>query len=177
LCCRIEDWDGTESGTAGVGRVSGKRPSIAAAIMLTAAAASLALIQIARESLGAMAYAMMGGAIIVGNRRAMFVHPAGGLYVAWFRIKEPRSPETRTKIRVLPNCKQACQPMRSLSAKWKQARSHMKEVMRVFTFFGIGALVSSTGREEGRRTKGSILSRLMASWIYRRHGVVVGIGP
>ena len=56
-------------------------------IMLTAAAASLALIQIAREVFwGPMAYAMMGG-IIVGTVLTLLFLPA--LYVAWFRIDEP----------------------------------------------------------------------------------------
>jgi len=57
-------------------------------IMLTAAAASLALIPIAREIFwGPMAYAMMGG-IIVGTMLTLLFLPA--LYVAWFRIKEPQ---------------------------------------------------------------------------------------
>jgi multidrug efflux pump len=56
-------------------------------IMLTAAAASLALIPIAREIFwGPMAFAMMGG-IIVGTVLTLLFLPA--LYVAWFRIKEP----------------------------------------------------------------------------------------
>ncbi|WP_316160336.1 efflux RND transporter permease subunit [Bradyrhizobium sp. SZCCHNRI20481] len=56
-------------------------------IMLTAAAASLALIPIAREVFwGPMAYAMMGG-IIVGTVLTLLFLPA--LYVAWFRIKSP----------------------------------------------------------------------------------------
>jgi multidrug efflux pump subunit AcrB len=56
-------------------------------ILLTAAAASLALIPIAREIFwGPMAYAMMGG-IIVGTVLTLLFLPA--LYVAWFRIKEP----------------------------------------------------------------------------------------
>jgi hypothetical protein len=56
-------------------------------IMLTAAAASLALIPIAREIFwGPMAYAMMGG-IIVGTLLTLLFLPA--LYVAWFRINEP----------------------------------------------------------------------------------------
>jgi multidrug efflux pump len=56
-------------------------------IMLTAAAASLALIPIAREIFwGPMACAMMGG-IIVGTLLTLLFLPA--LYVAWFRIKEP----------------------------------------------------------------------------------------
>jgi len=56
-------------------------------IVLTAAAASLALIPIAREVFwGPMAYAMMGG-IIVGTMLTLLFLPA--LYVAWFRIKAP----------------------------------------------------------------------------------------
>ena len=56
-------------------------------IMLTAAAASLALIPIAREIFwGPMAYAMMGG-IIVGTVLTLLFLPA--LYVTWFRLKEP----------------------------------------------------------------------------------------
>lgn len=58
-------------------------------IMLTAAAASLALIPIAREVFwGPMAYAMMGG-IIVGTVLTLLFLPA--LYVAWFRLEEPQS--------------------------------------------------------------------------------------
>lgn len=53
-------------------------------IMLTAAAATLALIPISREIFwGPMAYAMMGG-IIVGTVLTLLFLPA--LYVAWFRI-------------------------------------------------------------------------------------------
>lgn len=56
-------------------------------IMLTAAAASLGLIPIAREIFwGPMAYAMMGG-IIVGTVLTLLFLPA--LYLAWFRIKPP----------------------------------------------------------------------------------------
>ena len=58
-------------------------------ILLTAAAASLALIPIASEVFwGPMAYAMMGG-IVVGTILTLLFLPA--LYVAWFRIKEPKS--------------------------------------------------------------------------------------
>ncbi len=58
-------------------------------IMLTAAAASLALIPIAREVFwGPMAFAMMGG-IIVGTVLTLLFLPA--LYVAWFRIKAPEA--------------------------------------------------------------------------------------
>jgi multidrug efflux pump len=57
-------------------------------IMLTAAAATLALVPISREIFwGPMAYAMMGG-IIVGTLLTLLFLPA--LYVAWFRIKEPK---------------------------------------------------------------------------------------
>ncbi len=56
-------------------------------IMLTAAAASLGLIPIAREIFwGPMAYAMMGG-IIVGTVLTLLFLPA--LYLAWFRIRPP----------------------------------------------------------------------------------------
>ncbi|WP_448044993.1 efflux RND transporter permease subunit [Bradyrhizobium liaoningense] len=58
-------------------------------ILLTAAAASLALIPISREIFwGPMAYAMMGG-IIVGTVLTLLFLPA--LYVAWFRIEAPNS--------------------------------------------------------------------------------------
>jgi multidrug efflux pump subunit AcrB len=61
-------------------------------IALTAAAASLALIPIAREVFwGPMAYAMMGG-IIAGTAITLIFLPA--LYVAWFRLKEPEPNET-----------------------------------------------------------------------------------
>ncbi|MES5100069.1 efflux RND transporter permease subunit [Agrobacterium sp. BA1120] len=60
-------------------------------IMLTAAAATLALIPISREVFwGPMAYAMMGG-IVVGTVLTLIFLPA--LYVAWFRIK-PEAVET-----------------------------------------------------------------------------------
>src|SRR5204863_6872849 len=55
--------------------------------ILTAAAASLALIPIAREGFWApMAFAMMGG-IIVGTLLTLLFLPA--LYIAWFRVKPP----------------------------------------------------------------------------------------
>jgi multidrug efflux pump subunit AcrB len=64
-------------------------------ILLTAAAASLALIPIAREVFwGPMAYAMMGG-IIVGTMLTLLFLPA--LYVAWFRIKEPRANKAQAR--------------------------------------------------------------------------------
>ncbi len=54
-------------------------------ILLTAAAATLALIPISREIFwGPMAYAMMGG-IVVGTVLTLLFLPA--LYIAWFRIK------------------------------------------------------------------------------------------
>jgi multidrug efflux pump subunit AcrB len=55
-------------------------------ILLTAAAATLALIPISREIFwGPMAYAMMGG-IVVGTVLTLLFLPA--LYIAWFRVKE-----------------------------------------------------------------------------------------
>lgn len=56
-------------------------------ILLTAAAASLGMIPIAREVFwGPMAYAMIGG-IIVATMLTLLFLPA--LYVAWYRLKEP----------------------------------------------------------------------------------------
>jgi multidrug efflux pump subunit AcrB len=58
-------------------------------ILLTAAAATLALIPISREIFwGPMAYAMMGG-IIVGTVLTLLFLPA--LYLAWFRIPAPET--------------------------------------------------------------------------------------
>ncbi|GFM63868.1 efflux RND transporter permease subunit [Pseudomonas capsici] len=58
-------------------------------ILLTAAAASLGMIPIAREVFwGPMAYAMIGGIIIATLLTLLFL-PA--LYVAWYKIKEPKS--------------------------------------------------------------------------------------
>jgi multidrug efflux pump subunit AcrB len=63
-------------------------------ILLTAAAASLALIPIAREIFwGPMAYAMMGG-IIVGTLLTLLFLPA--LYVAWFRIRPDHGDNSST---------------------------------------------------------------------------------
>jgi multidrug efflux pump subunit AcrB len=60
-------------------------------ILLTAAAASLGLIPIAREVFwGPMAYAMMGG-IIFGTLLTLLFLPA--LYVATLRVKTPQAPE------------------------------------------------------------------------------------
>jgi multidrug efflux pump len=65
-------------------------------ILLTAAAASLALIPISQEVFwGPMAYAMMGG-IIAGTVLTLLFLPA--LYVAWFRIKEPRNAPSEAGI-------------------------------------------------------------------------------
>ncbi|MBB5537557.1 efflux RND transporter permease subunit [Rhizobium giardinii] len=79
-------------------RAAGKTPWMAVVeatehrmrpIMLTAAAATLALIPISHEIFwGPMAYAMMGG-IVVGTALTLLFLPA--LYVAWFRI--PREVE------------------------------------------------------------------------------------
>jgi multidrug efflux pump subunit AcrB len=57
-------------------------------ILLTAAAASLGMIPIAREVFwGPMAYAMIGG-IIVATLLTLLFLPA--LYVAWYKIHEPK---------------------------------------------------------------------------------------
>jgi multidrug efflux pump subunit AcrB len=57
-------------------------------IMLTAMAASLGMVPITRDVFWApMAFAMMGG-ILVGTAVTLLFLPA--LYVAWFRIKEPK---------------------------------------------------------------------------------------
>ncbi|HMD17341.1 MAG TPA: efflux RND transporter permease subunit [Terriglobales bacterium] len=57
-------------------------------IVLTAAAASLGMIPIASEFFwGPMAYAIIGGLFVATLLTLLFL-PA--LYVAWFRIKEPR---------------------------------------------------------------------------------------
>ncbi|NWB92377.1 efflux RND transporter permease subunit [Pseudomonas agarici] len=57
-------------------------------ILLTAAAASLGMIPIAREVFwGPMAYAMIGGIVVATVLTLMFL-PA--LYVAWYRIREPQ---------------------------------------------------------------------------------------
>ena len=67
-------------------------------ILLTAAAASLALIPIAREIFwGPMAYAMMGG-IIVGTVLTLLFLPA--LYVAWFRIEPSLAPQSTIPVAV-----------------------------------------------------------------------------
>ncbi|VVO63629.1 efflux RND transporter permease subunit [Pseudomonas fluorescens] len=58
-------------------------------ILLTAAAASLGMIPIAREVFwGPMAYAMIGGIIIATLLTLLFL-PA--LYVAWYKIREPKN--------------------------------------------------------------------------------------
>ncbi|WP_421994642.1 efflux RND transporter permease subunit [Reyranella sp.] len=59
-------------------------------ILLTAAAASLGMIPIAREVFwGPMAFAMIGG-IVVATMLTLFFLPA--LYVTWYRIREPNRP-------------------------------------------------------------------------------------
>ena len=64
-------------------------------IMLTASAASLGLVPIARDVFwGPMAYAMMGG-ILVGTALTLLFLPA--LYVAWFRIREPGKASTSSE--------------------------------------------------------------------------------
>ena len=61
-------------------------------ILLTAAAASLGMIPIAREVFwGPMAFAMIGG-IVVATLLTLLFLPA--LYVAWYRLKEPAAEPT-----------------------------------------------------------------------------------
>ncbi|MBP0573752.1 efflux RND transporter permease subunit, partial [Mycobacterium tuberculosis] len=56
-------------------------------LLLTACAASLGMVPIARDALcPPMAYSTVGG-ILVGTALTLLFLPA--LYVAWFRIKEP----------------------------------------------------------------------------------------
>jgi multidrug efflux pump subunit AcrB len=77
-------------------------------ILLTAAAATLALIPIAREVFwGPMAYAMMGG-IVAGTVLTLLFLPA--LYVAWFRLKEPQPDASRTADLPQPAMAAAAQP-------------------------------------------------------------------
>jgi multidrug efflux pump subunit AcrB len=60
-------------------------------ILLTAAAASMGMIPIAREVFwGPMAYAMIGG-IVVATLLTLLFLPA--LYVAWYKIREPHKDE------------------------------------------------------------------------------------
>lgn len=79
-----------EKGRAAWDAVFEASDSRARPILLTAAAASLALIPISRQIFwGPMAYAMMGG-IIVGTIITLVFVPA--LYVAVFRLKPPADP-------------------------------------------------------------------------------------
>ena len=79
-------------------------------ILLTAAAASLALIPISREVFwGPMAYAMMGG-IIVGTVLTLLFLPA--LYVAWFRSRRP------------PNPRRNCQPQKRCMTQRRRMNRH-----------------------------------------------------
>ena len=65
-------------------------------IMLTAAAATLALIPISSEAFwGPMAYAMMGG-IVVGTVLTLLFLPA--LYVAWFRIPREEAADATPEV-------------------------------------------------------------------------------
>ncbi len=69
-------------------------------IMLTAAAASLALIPISREGFWApMAFAMMGG-IVVGTLLTLLFLPA--LYVAWFRVVPPTAAKAKPALQSEP---------------------------------------------------------------------------
>ena len=70
-------------------------------IILTALAASLALIPISREVFwGPMAFAMMGG-IIVGTALTLLFLPA--LYVAWFRIQPPKDDVAEPETEATPS--------------------------------------------------------------------------
>ena len=88
-------------------------------ILLTAAAASLALIPIAREIFwGPMAYAMMGG-IIVGTLLTLLFLPA--LYVAWFRIQpdqgdRPSTPQTSDLPHDIPSSERISAQNKSVPA-------------------------------------------------------------
>ena len=103
-------------------------------ILLTAAAASLALIPIAREIFwGPMAYAMMGG-IIVGTLLTLLFLPA--LYVAWFRIqpnqddgRSTMTPWTRRTTAIASNPNLSRQPRRcqSLNAEYLTRRPWCQE--------------------------------------------------
>jgi multidrug efflux pump subunit AcrB len=78
----LHDWDAVVKATE-----QRMRP-----IMLTAMAASLGMAPIARDVFWApMAFSMMGG-ILVGTALTLLFLPA--LYIAWFRIKEPKEVAT-----------------------------------------------------------------------------------
>ncbi len=69
-------------------------------IVLTAAAASLGMIPIASEVFwGPMAYAIIGGLVVATLLTLLFL-PA--LYVAWFRVKEPRKEQEAGLSEKLP---------------------------------------------------------------------------
>jgi multidrug efflux pump subunit AcrB len=77
-------------------------------IMLTAAAATLALIPISREIFwGPMAYAMMGG-IVVGTVLTLLFLPA--LYLAWFRLPAPRPASETGPRETDPNLDKPVEP-------------------------------------------------------------------
>ena len=85
-------------------------------ILLTAAAASLGMIPIAREVFwGPMAYAMIGG-IIVATLLTLLFLPA--LYVAWYRIREPKKDAGKV---IVPRSAWECLPGRSASLLWEPA--------------------------------------------------------
>jgi len=86
LVTQIEEYerDGYEPWDAVVEATEHRRRPI----LLTAAAASLGMIPIAREVFwGPMAYAMIGGIVIATLLTLLFL-PA--LYVAWYKIREPK---------------------------------------------------------------------------------------
>ena len=92
-------------------------------IMLTAAAASLALIPIAREIFwGPMAYAMMGG-IIVGTVLTLLFLAGALCRVVPDQGAGARNGQHSRKSDLPPNCKLFFQLTRPLSANWKMHRS------------------------------------------------------
>ncbi len=117
-------------------------------IMLTAAAASLALIPIAREVFwGPMAYAMMGG-IIVGTVLTLLFLPA--LYIAWFRLKEPPTPGAAAlamSVRLQrPN---ACASSRRSAAAMPAGKSSERHPRHIEE--GMPSRVSRAGRKSARQ--------------------------
>ncbi|WP_237152242.1 efflux RND transporter permease subunit [Oryzibacter oryziterrae] len=87
-------------------------------IMLTAAAASLGMVPIARDVFWApMAFAMMGG-IIVGTALTLLFLPA--LYVAWFRIKEESDASPQPQCKKTAECKIGCVYDGSCPLEWPE---------------------------------------------------------
>ena len=97
-------------------------------IMLTAAAASLALIPIAREIFwGPMAYAMMGGIIVDTLLTLRFCRRF--MWLGSASRSRSRQRTMPTKIRFPPNCKQPCQLCALSAQNGKCVGANMKEVL------------------------------------------------